>query len=89
VAGLTAGPSITREVSLTQNNRHYVRHASRNRLRVGSILGRKELGKQRSDHAQRLGLVRGPVREIRLIGRVRRLPGLVTAVQIGLIRLAG
>ena len=39
MVGSTARPSITREVSLTQNNGHYVRHASRHRLRVGSILG--------------------------------------------------
>jgi integrase len=39
VAGSTARLPITRQVSLTQNNGHYVRHASWHRLRVGSILG--------------------------------------------------
>ena len=38
MVGSAARPSIMWRVSPTQNNRHYVRHPSWHRLRVGSIL---------------------------------------------------
>ena len=51
MVGSTARPSITGEVSLTQNNGHYVRHASRHRLRVGSILGVRHVA-DKNDEAE-------------------------------------